>query len=437
MGQNNCGQLGDGTTVTRSNAVSVASNVVAMAGGYQHSLYLKSDGTLWAMGYNVSGQLGDGTTIGRSRAVSVTSNVVAMAAGSVHSLYLKSDGTLWAMGYNGYGQLGDETTVTRSNAVSVASNVVVATAGALHSLYLKSDGTLWAMGYNGSGQLGDGTTTQRNSPVSVPGMSLATIISGNAAMHTLAVGVPLPPVITSQPTNQTVVAGSNATFAVTASGFAPLAYQWQCDGTNLSGATATNYNLTSVMVTNAGNYTVVVSSSAGSITSSVAVLTVNQATPSVTTWPTATAITYGQTLASSTLNGGSASVAGSFAFTTPGTVPVTTAAQGVTFTPADTTNYNLASGTASVTVNPANTEVSVVYGPVLDNGDFVVRFIGTPGYTYTIESTDSLGALSNWHKLTNLTAPNTAGSFGVGVFEFRESVSSTGSRFFRAAYPAY
>jgi hypothetical protein len=83
-------------------------------------------------------------------------------------------------------------------------------------------------------------------------------------------------------------------------------------------------------------------------------LTVNKATPPVTTWPTASAIAYGQTLASSTLSGGAASVAGTFAWTTATTAPgAGTAAQSVTFTPTDTTNYNPATGTVSVTVNKA------------------------------------------------------------------------------------
>jgi hypothetical protein len=72
----------------------------------------------------------------------------------------------------------------------------------------------------------------------------------------------------------------------------------------------------------------------------------SQTTPTVSAWPTATAITYGETLASSTLSGGSASVDGSFAFTVPGTVPSAgTAAQGVTFTPTDTVNYSAVSST--------------------------------------------------------------------------------------------
>jgi hypothetical protein len=106
------------------------------------------------------------------------------------------------------------------------------------------------------------------------------------------------------------------------------------------------------------------------VTGSVSV-TVNQATPTVT-WPTATAITYGQTLASSTLNGGTASVSGSFAFTTPSTAPgVGTAKQGVTFTPADTTDYNNVTGSVSVTVSKATptvtwpTATAITYGQTL------------------------------------------------------------------------
>jgi len=102
-------------------------------------------------------------------------------------------------------------------------------------------------------------------------------------------------------------------------------------------------------------------------------VTVNKADPTVTAWPTATAITYGQTLASSTLSGGTSTPAGSFAFTTPSTAPnAGTAAQGVTFTPTDTANYNTADGTASVTVNKADptvtawpTATAITYGQTL------------------------------------------------------------------------
>jgi Family of unknown function (DUF6288)/PA14 domain/Bacterial Ig-like domain (group 3)/YDG domain/Bacterial Ig domain/HEAT repeats len=84
--------------------------------------------------------------------------------------------------------------------------------------------------------------------------------------------------------------------------------------------------------------------------------TVDQATPTITTPPTATDITDGQTLASSTLDGGAASVPGTFAFTVPSTAPpVGTASHSVIFTPSDTTNYQATATNVSVTVHSALT----------------------------------------------------------------------------------
>jgi alpha-tubulin suppressor-like RCC1 family protein len=167
MGQNNSGQLGDGTTEYRSSPVKVATGVTAVAAGSSHSLFIKSDGTLWAMGDNNDGQLGDQTPGYHSSPVEVATGVTAVAAGGTHSLFIKSDGTLWAMGRNSSGQLGDGTTEYRSSPVEVATGVTAVAAGSSHSLFIKSDGTLWAMGDNRDGQLGDGSTTGRSSPVQV------------------------------------------------------------------------------------------------------------------------------------------------------------------------------------------------------------------------------------------------------------------------------
>jgi hypothetical protein len=102
-------------------------------------------------------------------------------------------------------------------------------------------------------------------------------------------------------------------------------------------------------------------------------LTVGKATPSVSVWPTASGITYGQTLASSTLTGGASIPAGSFAWTTPSTAPgAGTASYNVTFTPSNTTDYNTVTGTVSVTVAKATSSVSawptasgITYGQTL------------------------------------------------------------------------
>jgi hypothetical protein len=83
-------------------------------------------------------------------------------------------------------------------------------------------------------------------------------------------------------------------------------------------------------------------------------------TPTLTVAPSASAITVGQALSDSTLTGGSASVAGAFAWTTPSTVPaVGTPSYEVTFTPTDTVNYNTFTTTVSVTVNKITSTISV------------------------------------------------------------------------------
>jgi hypothetical protein len=89
-----------------------------------------------------------------------------------------------------------------------------------------------------------------------------------------------PLTIAGQPQGQTVLAGGNATFSVTASGAAPLTYQWQyneanlADGGRISGATTATLSISNVETNDAGNYRVVVSNPTGSTTSQVAVLTV-------------------------------------------------------------------------------------------------------------------------------------------------------------------
>jgi glucose/arabinose dehydrogenase/regulation of enolase protein 1 (concanavalin A-like superfamily) len=83
------------------------------------------------------------------------------------------------------------------------------------------------------------------------------------------------PAITDQPDNVTVFAGQSASFQVSATGTAPLSYQWRKNNVNIPGATSSTYTITNVQASDAGNYSVVVSNSAGSATSQNATLTVN------------------------------------------------------------------------------------------------------------------------------------------------------------------
>lgn len=108
---------------------------------------------------------------------------------------------------------------------------------------------------------------------------------------------PVAPFVSSQPQSLTVPVGGNANFAVTATGTAPLAYQWRTNGTPISGALTNTYAITNAQVANNGNYTVVITNIAGSITSAVATLTVSNIAPAITVDPASLDVLIGNTVA--------------------------------------------------------------------------------------------------------------------------------------------
>ena len=175
------------------------------------------------------------------------------------------------------------------------------------------------------------------------------------------------PTITTQPVNQTVTAGQTATFSVVAGGTAPLSYQWQKNGVNIAGATASSYTTPATATTDSGStFDAVVSNTAGSVTSNSGTLTVNAAVvaPTITTQPVNQTVTAGQTATFSVVAGGTAplsyqwqqngvNIAGATAssYTTPVT---TTANSGSTFdVVVSNTAGNATSAKATLTVNPA------------------------------------------------------------------------------------
>jgi alpha-tubulin suppressor-like RCC1 family protein len=186
-GDNAYGQLGIGNTTNQLNftQIGAATNWQVIAAGGYCSLGITSDGKLWAWGNNFSGQLGIGSSINKNipTQVGTATNWVAIAAGDSSSFGITSDGKLWAWGNNSDGQLGIGN-VTNKNVptqVGTATNWTTIAAGGVHSLGISSDGKLWAWGNNSVGQLGIGNTTTKTSPTRVGTATNWSAIAGGLA----------------------------------------------------------------------------------------------------------------------------------------------------------------------------------------------------------------------------------------------------------------
>jgi alpha-tubulin suppressor-like RCC1 family protein len=190
-GENQFGQLGDGTTVDREFAARVGTDKdwVAVAAGPTHVIALKANGAVYGWGRNAFGQLGDGTAVNKLSPTRIGSDNDwrRIAVGSGHTIALKSDGTLWTWGWNIAGQLGDGTNSDRNYPAQVGfdSDWTSVSAGAGHNLALKSDGSLWGWGDGDFGNLGTGNTDWVLAPVQIGSDNDWTTVS-NGEYHTLA-----------------------------------------------------------------------------------------------------------------------------------------------------------------------------------------------------------------------------------------------------------
>jgi alpha-tubulin suppressor-like RCC1 family protein len=167
----------------------VLGGVLQIAAGLDHTCALLEDRTVRCWGYNGDGQLGDGTTTSRSHPVkvlaagddqnaNVLSGVTQIATREMHVCALLEDETVRCWGYNTDGALGDGTRTKRKNPVNVLESgtdqsanvlggVIQIAAGGYFTCALLEGGTVRCWGYNDEGQLGDGTLTDRLNPVKV------------------------------------------------------------------------------------------------------------------------------------------------------------------------------------------------------------------------------------------------------------------------------
>ena len=201
-GIDNRGQLGDGGHRTGSTVpvrvhLPSGTNVTFVASGSEHSLALTSTGGVLAWGDNDFGQLGDGTTLERDTPVRITmpssvKKVTKLIGGGVFSLALTGAGHLLSWGSNAFGELGDGTFTDhlQPERVNLGSTTVTsAVAGGLHVLARTSNGGILAWGENVFGQLGNNSTTNSNVPITpdIPVGAVVAVGSGSGSFSSFAI----------------------------------------------------------------------------------------------------------------------------------------------------------------------------------------------------------------------------------------------------------
>ena len=259
-------------------------------------------------------------------------------------------------------------------------------------------------------------------------------VTSTAATLTVAI----PPAITTAPVGTTILAGSNVTFTVTATGTAPLAYQWLKNGGVIAGATAATLTLTKVSATDAANYSVAVTNAVGSATSSAATLIV-LVPPAITTQPANISVTQGNNAAFAVTATGTAPL--NFQWLKNG-VPISGANSNVLTLSVVTTNdaasYSvvvtnivgtLASSSATLTVLVPPTILSQPVSATIlagSNVTFTVVASGTPPLTYQWQKNGGniSGATTATLTLANVSAADTA-SYAVVVGNATTSVTSS------------
>jgi hypothetical protein len=255
------------------------------------------------------------------------------------------------------------------------------------------------------------------------------------------------PTITTQPANQTVTAGQTASFAVVAGGTAPLSYQWQKNGANIAGATATSYTTPVTTTADSGSpFDVVVSNTAGTVTSVAATLTVNAAAvaPTITTQPANQTVTAGQTATFAVVAGGTAplsyqwqkngaNIAGATAASY--TTPVTTTADsgspfdvvvsntaGAVTSSAATLTVNAAAVAPTITTQPANQTVTAG-----QTATFAVVAAGTAPLSYQWQKNGAniAGATAASYTTPVTTTADSGSPFDVVVSNTAGTVTSS------------
>ena len=208
-------------------------NVIAIAAGYSQVLTLLGDGTVAAWGDD---------TFGQTAVPAGLSNVVGVAAGDYSSFALQSDGTVLAWGSVWAGGPNEVAATVPSG----LTNVQALGAAGDHCVAMLGDGTLttWGLFWSSTGDF----------PAAIPTALTNAGAIAVGADHDLALVGALPPSFTAPLLSRSVPAGRTVQFVANATGSMPLTYQWQCNGTNVPGATNAFLLIPDAQARNGGDY---------------------------------------------------------------------------------------------------------------------------------------------------------------------------------------
>jgi hypothetical protein len=325
-------------------------------------------------------------------------------------------------------QPGDQTTTVGSNVTFLAS-----ASGSLPLTY-----QWWFGGGALSGQTANSlvlTNVQLNQ--AGPYQIVASNAAGSATSAVARLTVQVPPGIISQPTNQFVALGSNAVFQVSASGSAPLSYQWWFNATNSVGGDTNVLSLLNLQLGQAGNYCVVVTNAAGAVTSVVATLTVG-ISAAVTQNPSSLVIAQGQVAGFTVGASGTAPLNYQWRFNGTALNSATASSLNIgSVTLAQAGNYDVVVGNSYGSATSLVAQLTVLVPPSIStqptnqsvatggNASFQATATGTSplAYQWWFNQTNAVGGDTNVLTISNAQV-NQAGNYTVVITNVAGAITS-------------